>query len=107
MTTTVTPNLHSSHPRHIRRNAAAVCAAAAILMTSAFVASRINDDSSPRVPAQQAQASTDDLTLLNGAIHVYTAPTGLVGIEDVVRGSTDDRTVARTAPSTFTPPRPH
>ena len=87
MTTTVTTELHSSHPRHIRRNAVAVCAAAVILMTSAFVAGRLNDDGSPRAAVPQLNASTADLTLLNGAIHVYTAPTGLVGIEDVVRGS--------------------
>jgi hypothetical protein len=87
MTTTATTPLHSSHQSHIRRNAVAVCAAAAILMTTAFVVGRINNDSAPRVAAQQPHASTADLTLLNGAIHVYTAPTALMGVEDVVRGS--------------------
>ena len=69
MTTTATTELHSSPSSRIRRNTIALFAAAAIVVSTAFVVSEILDTDSPRVGVQQTNESTLGVTQMWGAFH--------------------------------------
>jgi hypothetical protein len=73
MTTTTTTNVSFQPSDRVRRGLIAVLAAAALVASTGFVASRVADRDSLSA-ASPSHESTLDLTLLNGAIHVFTAP---------------------------------
>jgi hypothetical protein len=72
-TTTTTTNLSFPPSNRVRRGLIAVLAGAALVASTGFVANRVADGGSLSA-ASPSHESTLDLTLLNGAIHVFTAP---------------------------------
>jgi hypothetical protein len=77
MTTTVTTKLHSSRPRHTRRNLAAALAGAAIVASTLLVVNRVNDSDSPRVANHPTNESTLGVTEMYGAFNSTFIPSDL------------------------------
>jgi hypothetical protein len=98
MTTTTTTNVSFQPSDRVRRGLIAVLAAAALVASTGFVASRVADRDSLSA-ASPSHESTLDLTLLNGAIHVFTAPD-----LPAVAASTLDLTLLNGAIHVFTAP---
>ena len=73
MTTTTTTKVSFPSTDRVRRGLIAVVAAAALVASTGFVVNRVANRDSLSA-ASPAHESTLDLTLLNGAIHVITAP---------------------------------